>query len=204
MRMGNFERGRPLIKYMDCHELYKNGWIDPHAVWDVDSGWSREACVRLGCILAILANMTEPSMCSGDAAFSSSRSLSIMHTLNCICTVSKRSVIFWWSRWWWTWHIPSDAFHNCWQSCRILESTKNFNYRICANCNRNTILSPLHPRPLNVHSAPQVWYLRQMQQIEWWHIWTDACYKAEFCFDTVTVDIFQMLVCMWLVCYHVS
>ena len=37
-----------------CHnrEPYKNGWTDPHAVWNMDSGGPKEACVRWGCTLA--------------------------------------------------------------------------------------------------------------------------------------------------------
>jgi len=45
------------------------------AVWVVDSGGLKEACVTWECTLALgrlgcyLANTTEPYMCGGDAAF---------------------------------------------------------------------------------------------------------------------------------------
>ena len=47
----------------------QNGWTDRDAVWNVDSGWSKEACIRWGAHWRHLANTIEPSMCRGDAAF---------------------------------------------------------------------------------------------------------------------------------------
>jgi len=38
------------------------------AVWDVDSGGSKEPCIRWGANWRNLANTTEPSMRGGDAA----------------------------------------------------------------------------------------------------------------------------------------
>ena len=54
-----------------CHdrEPCKNGWTDWDAVWVVDSGGSKEACVRWGAYWRHLANTTEPSVCGDDAAF---------------------------------------------------------------------------------------------------------------------------------------
>ena len=51
-------------------EPCKNGCTDRVAVWDVDSGGSKEACVRWGCNLhwRNLTNTIQPSICGGDAA----------------------------------------------------------------------------------------------------------------------------------------
>ena len=35
-----------------CHELCKSGWTDRDAVWDMDLGGPKKACVRWGCTLA--------------------------------------------------------------------------------------------------------------------------------------------------------
>jgi len=53
----------------DDHEPCKNNWTDPDAVWVVDSGGSKEACIRWGAHWRHLANMIKPSMCSCDVAF---------------------------------------------------------------------------------------------------------------------------------------
>ena len=52
-----------------CHELCKNGWTDRDAVWVVDSGGSKKACIRWGAHWRHLANTIEPSMCGGDAVY---------------------------------------------------------------------------------------------------------------------------------------
>ena len=55
-----------------CHdrEPCKNGRTDRDAVWGMDSGGPKEACVRWGSAhWRNLANTTEPSVCCGDAAF---------------------------------------------------------------------------------------------------------------------------------------
>jgi len=38
--------------YRLCHELCKNSCTDPDAVWDAESGGSREPCIWRGCTLA--------------------------------------------------------------------------------------------------------------------------------------------------------
>ena len=48
-----------------CYELCRNGWTDRDAVWVVDSGGLKETW---GAHWRNLANATEPSVCSGDAA----------------------------------------------------------------------------------------------------------------------------------------
>jgi len=47
----------------------KNGWTDRDAVWVVESGGSKEACIRCSAHWHHLANTTELSMCDGHAAF---------------------------------------------------------------------------------------------------------------------------------------
>jgi len=44
------ERGRPVVKYSDS--LCKNGWTDWGALWDLDSGGPKEACIGWECTLA--------------------------------------------------------------------------------------------------------------------------------------------------------
>jgi len=39
------------------------------AVWDVDSGGRKEACIRWGAHWRHLANTTEPSVCGSDAPY---------------------------------------------------------------------------------------------------------------------------------------
>jgi len=48
-----------------CHsrEPCKNGWTERYAVWDVDSGGLKEACVRWGAHWRNLANTIKPYMC---------------------------------------------------------------------------------------------------------------------------------------------
>jgi len=41
---------------------------DQDALWVVDSGGPKKACIRWGAHKSHLANTTEPSMCGGDAA----------------------------------------------------------------------------------------------------------------------------------------
>jgi len=62
-------KGQPVVKYRVSCELYKNDWTDWEAIWDVDSVGSNEACIRYGAHWRHLANMIEPSMCGGNAAF---------------------------------------------------------------------------------------------------------------------------------------
>jgi len=46
-------RGSPLQSTGTfCRELSTNSWIDPDASWDVDSGGSKEACIRWRCTVA--------------------------------------------------------------------------------------------------------------------------------------------------------
>ena len=47
----------------------QNGGTDGDAVRVVDSGGSKEACIRWGAHWHNVANMIEPSMCGGDVAF---------------------------------------------------------------------------------------------------------------------------------------
>jgi len=49
-------------------ESCENGWTDRDAVWDIHSSGPKELRVRLCAHCRHLANMTEPSMCGGDAA----------------------------------------------------------------------------------------------------------------------------------------
>jgi len=51
--------------------LCKKGRTDWEAIWDVDSGEPKEACITCGAHRRNLVNTTEPPMYSGDAAFSS-------------------------------------------------------------------------------------------------------------------------------------
>jgi len=50
-------------------EPCKNGLTDRDAVWVVESGGPREACIKRGAHWRHLANNTEPSVCGGGAAF---------------------------------------------------------------------------------------------------------------------------------------
>jgi len=56
LREGGKER--PTVKHGDWRlsaassELCKNGWTNRDAVWGMDSGGPREACLRCGCTLA--------------------------------------------------------------------------------------------------------------------------------------------------------
>jgi len=54
MQKGNFEgEEQPIVKYRTlCCELRKNDWTDWDAVWAVDTGGPKEACIRSGCTLA--------------------------------------------------------------------------------------------------------------------------------------------------------
>jgi len=56
--------------------LCKKGSTDRDAVWDVDSGESKEAFIRwdVGLHWRHLANTIKPSICGGDAAFLSNYS----------------------------------------------------------------------------------------------------------------------------------
>jgi len=45
-----------------CHELCKNGWIDQDAVWVVDLGGPKEACITWGAQWLNLANAIDQSM----------------------------------------------------------------------------------------------------------------------------------------------
>jgi len=58
-----------------CHssEPCKNGWTDRDAVWVVDLGASKEACVTWGAHWHNLVNTTEPSVCGSDAALCQTR-----------------------------------------------------------------------------------------------------------------------------------
>jgi len=47
----------------------KHGWADRDAVWGMDSGEPKEACVDRYAYWRNLANTTEPSTCGGDATF---------------------------------------------------------------------------------------------------------------------------------------
>jgi len=49
-------------------EPCKDGWTDRDAVWVVDSGRPKEACIRWGANWDHLTNTTELSMCGGNAA----------------------------------------------------------------------------------------------------------------------------------------
>ena len=51
-----------------CHELCKNGWTDQDAIWIVDSGGPKEACIRWDAHWRHLANTTELFMFGGDVA----------------------------------------------------------------------------------------------------------------------------------------
>ena len=64
MRRGNFqeEKGQPIVKYRDFLSLAVQKTSEP-IIWDVDSGGSKEACIRWGAHCRHLANTTEPSMC---------------------------------------------------------------------------------------------------------------------------------------------
>jgi len=54
-----------------CHELCKHGWMDRDAVWVVDSGRPKAACIRWGAQWRHLVNTIELSMCGGIAALTS-------------------------------------------------------------------------------------------------------------------------------------
>jgi len=43
-----------LVDWSVCHDRQpcKNGWTDQDAVWELDSGGPKQACVRWECILA--------------------------------------------------------------------------------------------------------------------------------------------------------
>ena len=49
-----------------CHELCKSGRTGRDAIWVLDSGGTKEGCIRLGCTLA---NTIELSVYGSDAAF---------------------------------------------------------------------------------------------------------------------------------------
>jgi len=49
-------------------EPCRNGWTGRDAVWDLDSGGSKEACIGGGAHWRKLANTNEPFMCGGNAA----------------------------------------------------------------------------------------------------------------------------------------
>jgi len=51
-----------------CHELCKNGWTNWDAIWYLNFGRPKKACIRWGAHSANLANTIEPFMCSGDVA----------------------------------------------------------------------------------------------------------------------------------------
>jgi len=71
VRMDNFEWEAAHCKVCTLwRELCKNGWTDRYAVWGMNSGGPKEACVyRLGAHWRHLTNTIEPSVCGGDAAF---------------------------------------------------------------------------------------------------------------------------------------
>jgi len=79
-----------------CHssELCKNGWTDRDAVWDLDSGGPKKACIRWGCHLA---NNTEPYMCGGDAASwqitLTTLTTTVIRGSNMACTQSTRPFV---------------------------------------------------------------------------------------------------------------
>jgi len=106
--------------------------------------------------------------------------------------------------WWWRWltHVHSDAFRNCWRCCQISGWTKIY----ITESVQTTTETPSYPSYIVSHRTfIQLWRsetLSKKQQAEWWRIWTDACYQAEFGFDAVNVA--ETLVCMWLVRYLVS
>ena len=63
-------RGGPLLSIGTvCRELCKNGWTSRDAIWDANSSWSKEACIRWDTHWHHVANIAEPSTCGGDAAF---------------------------------------------------------------------------------------------------------------------------------------
>jgi len=51
-----------------CSESCQNGWTDRDAVWDLDSGGPKKACIRWGAHWRHLANTIEPSLRGGNAA----------------------------------------------------------------------------------------------------------------------------------------
>jgi len=57
-----------------CHKVCRNGWTDQGAVWVVDPGGSKEACIRWRAHWRYLANTTEMSICVCDVAFVSNDS----------------------------------------------------------------------------------------------------------------------------------
>jgi len=70
---GNFkwEKGRPVVKYIAtvCRiSCAKNGWTDRDAVWDLTRLGPRKHVLGGDAHWCHLANITEPSMCGGDAA----------------------------------------------------------------------------------------------------------------------------------------
>jgi len=62
-----------------CHELCKNGLTNRVAIWVVDSGGPKEACIMWGAHWRNLANTNEPSMSGGDAAFLSNYFDCLLH-----------------------------------------------------------------------------------------------------------------------------
>jgi len=65
-RQDNGMIGEPFYK-----QSPKNSWTDRDAVWAMDLGGPKEACVRWGAHCCHLANTSEQSMCGGDAALMS-------------------------------------------------------------------------------------------------------------------------------------
>ena len=67
---GNFEGGKgwPIVKGTLWRDLCKNSRTDRDAVWHMDSGEPKEGCIIWGAHWRHLANATESSVCSGDAA----------------------------------------------------------------------------------------------------------------------------------------
>jgi len=57
-----------------CHKVCRNGWTDRYAVWVVDPGGSKEACIRWRAHWCYLANTIEMFMCVCNVAFLSNDS----------------------------------------------------------------------------------------------------------------------------------
>ena len=94
MRRGSFGgKGRPIVKTGTlCCKLCKNGWIDRDIVCDVDSGTSKEACIRWSAHWRNAANTTEPVFCD-DAAFLSNYVVRLFFFCSMVLSVSTGKTI---------------------------------------------------------------------------------------------------------------
>ena len=78
-----------------CRELCKNGGTDCDAVWDAESGGSRESCFIWSAHWRNLANTIETSVCGGDAPYVNSSYFDHLFSFGLMsCNVSSYSRIW--------------------------------------------------------------------------------------------------------------